>query len=87
MKERDTPQESFSAPEPPEDWFIAQGWTRGDGIWWKPNGEPVFLVDLYDRYPPLRAWIDARTKCCQDGSCTKGPQHQVSRLERSEGQS
>lgn len=65
----ETPTGPIGAPEPPEVWFIEQGWTRRDAIWWKPNGQPVFFVDTINAYAPLRAWLEKRTKCCRDGSC------------------
>lgn len=59
----------MNAPEPPEEFFIEQGWIRGNGLWWKPNGEPVFFVDIFNAYPPLHAWVNERTGCCRVGSC------------------
>lgn len=61
----------FGAPEPPEEWFIERGWILRDGVRWKPGGnEPVFFVDIINAYPPLKAWVEERTKCCRDGSCS-----------------
>lgn len=63
----------MNAPEPPEQFFLDQGWTRGRGGWLKPNGEPVFFVDIINAYPPLHAWVNERTKCCRLGSCSAKP--------------
>ena len=60
---------TFSAPEPPEQFLIDQGWTRQGGVWFKPNGEPVFFIDIINAYPPLKAWVEEKTACCRDGSC------------------
>lgn len=61
-------------PDPPDEFFIAQGWKRGDGVWWKQNGEPVFFIDLISAYPPLKAWVEERTRCCRERSCSRKTQ-------------
>ena len=61
--------DTFSGPEPPDEFLIRQGWARREGIWFKSNGEPVFFIDIMNAYAPLKAWVEEKTACCRDGSC------------------
>lgn len=65
----ETPTGPYGAPEPPEKFFIAQGWSRAPGGWVKPDGSRVFFIDVITAYAPLRAWVHERTGCPQPGCC------------------
>ena len=69
MRQDSTPDSHSSAPEPSQQFYIEQGWTRKGNDWLKPNGEPVFLVDIINAYPPLKAWVMEKTNWCRDGQC------------------
>lgn len=64
------PTGPFGAPEPPEAFFIAQGWIRVSWGWLQADGKtPVYFVDVMNAYPPLKAWVHERTGCPQPGCC------------------
>jgi len=65
MGQESTPDPS-RAPEPPDQFYIDQGWIRRESSWVKQNGDPVYVVDIITAFPPLKAWVMERTKSSWD---------------------
>jgi hypothetical protein len=53
--------EPYNPPQPPEELFTNLGWTKRGSVWFKKNGDVVFFIDVLNAYPPLMAWVKART--------------------------